>query len=518
MLFISQKVNLVAVLLIVCSVINIHGQTPPVSVLDQMKPKTAKSNLPNIVLIYADDLGYGDLSCYGASKVSTPNIDRLAKEGRLFTDGHSTSAVCTPSRYALLTGEYPFRINNYGPVFCQNKLIIDTDQTTIASLLKRKGYATACVGKWHLGFGKKSNPNWNRDLKPGPLEVGFDYFYGIPVVNSHSPFVYMENRRIVGLDPSDPLIYKRGGKTHAKPYPEKNYANPRMLNVVGGKAAHDFYIDEESAEHLTGKALQWMNEQKESFFLYYASHNIHHPFTPHPYFQGKSECGLYGDFVEELDWSVGQILDALEKFGVADNTLVIFTSDNGGMFNGGGRRAIDLGHAPNGKLKGQKFDAWEAGHRVPFLVRWPGKTPAGSTSDEFVANLDMLATFAAITDQKLAKGQGIDSFNALPLFTKTNAKSARTEMVIMPHKKAYTSIRIDEWVYIPGPGSGGMTRISKDQLKTMKQQQLYNLKEDPYQKNNLINEYPEKAEVLQKALRQKLDSVPANLPKVGVFN
>ena len=498
--------------------ISVHGQMPPVSVLELMKPKTPKSNLPNIVLIYADDLGYGDLSCYGASKVSTPNIDRLAKEGRLFTDGHSTSAVCTPSRYALLTGEYPFRINNYGPVFCQNKLIIDTDQTTIASLLKHKGYATACVGKWHLGFGKKSNPNWNQDLKPGPLAVGFDYFYGIPVVNSHSPFVYMENHRVLGLKTDDPLLYKRGGKTHAKPYPEKNYANPRMLNVVGGKAAHDFYVDEESAEHLTGKALQWMNEQKEPFFLYYASHNIHHPFTPHPYFQGKSECGLYGDFVEELDWSVGQILDALEKFGVADNTLVIFTSDNGGMFNGGGRRAIDLGHAPNGKLKGQKFDAWEAGHRVPFLVRWPGKTPAGSTSDEFVANLDMLATFAAITDQKLAQGQGIDSLNALPLFTKTNAKSARTEMVIMPHKKAYTSIRIDDWVYIPGPGSGGMTRISKDQLKTMKQQQLYNLKEDPYQKNNLINEYPEKAEVMQKALQEKLDSVPANLPKVGVFN
>ncbi len=490
---------------------------PPVSVLNEMQPKTARSEHPNIVLIYADDLGYGDLSCYGATKIDTPHIDRLAKEGRLFTDAHSTSAVCTPSRYALMTGEYPFRINNYGPVFCHDKLIIDTKQTTLASLLKRKGYATGGVGKWHLGFGRKRLPDWNQDLKPGPLELGFDYFYGIPVVNSHSPFVYMENHRVLGLKADDPLVYKKGGKTHAKPYPEKNYANPRMLNVVGGKAAHELYVDEESAEHLTGKALQWMNEQKEPFFLYYASHNIHHPFTPHPYFQGKSECGLYGDFVEELDWSVGQILAALEKFGVADNTLVIFTSDNGGMFNAGGRRAIDMGHAPNGKLKGQKFDAWEAGHRVPFLVRWPGKTAAETTSDEFIANLDMLATFAAITDQKLAKGQGIDSLNALPLLTETDAKSARTEIVIQPHKKQYTSIRKDGWVYIPGPGSGGMTRISKEQLAKMEQQQLYNLNEDPYQEHNLINEYPEKAEAMQQALQEKLNTVPANLPRVGTF-
>ena len=243
MLFISQKVNLFAVLLIVCSVIYIHGQTPPVSVLDQMKPKTAKSNLPNIVLIYADDLGYGDLRCYGATKISTPNIDRLAKEGRLFTDAHSTSAVCTPSRYALLTGEYPFRINNYGPVFCENPLIIDTNKTTLASLLKRKGYATACIGKWHLGFGSERKPDWNRDLKPGPLEVGFDYFYGIPVVNSHPPFVYVENHRVVGLEPADPLIYRRGGKTHGKPYPEKHAAPPkRMPSVIGGKALSLIHI------------------------------------------------------------------------------------------------------------------------------------------------------------------------------------------------------------------------------------------------------------------------------------
>jgi len=486
---------------------------PPVSVLSAMQPKTASSEYPNIVLIYADDLGYGDLSCYGATKLKTPNIDRLAKEGRLFTDAHSTSAVCTPSRYALLTGEYPFRINNYGPVFCQSRLIIDTRKTTLASLLKRKGYATACVGKWHLGFGTKNNPNWNRDLKPGPLEVGFDYFYGIPVVNSHSPFVYMENHRVIGLDADDPLTYKRGGRTHAKPYPEKNTEHPRMVNVIGGKAAHDLYVDEESAEHLTGKALQWMNDQKEPFFLYYASHNIHHPFTPHPYFQGKSECGLYGDFVEELDWSVGQILEALETFGVADNTLVIFTSDNGGMFNGGGKEAIRQGHAPNGKLKGQKFGAWEGGHRVPFLAKWPTRIPAGTTSSELLANMDLLPTFATIINQQLTPEEAPDGLNQLPLFLDEDAKSARKDLVLMPHKPRLTSLRQGDWVYIPGVGDGGWMKPEEGDLP----RQLYNLNEDPYQEHNLINEYPEKAEAMRKALQEKLSEVPANLPKVGTF-
>jgi arylsulfatase A-like enzyme len=486
---------------------------PPLSVLSKMQTKSGSSEYPNIVLIYADDLGYGDLGCYGATKLKTPNIDNLAKEGRLFTDAHSTSAVCTPSRYALLTGEYPFRINNYGPVFCQDKLIIDTEQTTIASLLMSAGYATACVGKWHLGFGTKRRPDWNQNLKPGPLEVGFDYFYGIPVVNSHPPFVYMENYRVIGLEIDDPLIYKKGGITYAKPYPEKFTAHPRMVNVIGGKAAHELYVDEESAQHLTEKALRWMNEQKEPFFLYYASHNIHHPFTPHPYFQGKSDCGLYGDFVEELDWSVGEILSALEKFGVADNTLVIFTSDNGGMFNGGGRRAIELGHTPNGKLKGQKFGAWEGGHRVPFLAKWPTRIPAGTTSGELLANMDLLPTFAAIINRKLTQYEAPDGLNQLPLFQEDAAKSARNELVLMPHKPRLTSLRKGNWVYIPGVGDGGWMKPEEGDLP----RQLYNLKEDPYQENNLINQYSEKAEAMQKVLKERLDTVPANLPKVGSF-
>lgn len=474
---------------------------PPVSVLNEMKPKTINSEYPNIVLIYADDLGYGDLSCYGATKLKTPNIDRLAKEGRLFTDGHSTSAVCTPSRYALLTGEYPLRIDNYSPVFCEDSLLIDPKKTTIASLLKRKGYATACVGKWHLGFGNKPKPDWNKELKPGPLELGFDYFFGLPVVNSHPPFVYMENHRIVGLDPSDPLIYKRGGKTHGLEYKGKHAApRPGMPSLIGGKAAHDLYVDEHIGETLTQKALTWMNQQSQPFFLYYASHNVHLPFTPHPYFQGKSECGLRADFVLELDWSVGQLIAAVERFGVLENTLFVFTSDNGAIIHREHEEVKNLGHAPNGKLKGKKFGAWEGGHRVPFIACWPNKIPAGTSSNALVANMDLLPTFAAITDQKLAPNEARDGFNQLPLFVEEAGVSARDVSLIQPHKRSHTSLRQGDWIYIPGAGDGGWMKAKPgDPVR-----QLYNLKEDPFQKNNRIADYPKRADAMAARLNEML--------------
>lgn len=477
---------------------------PPKSVLGEIKAKPKHDgSAPNIVLIYADDLGYGDLSCYGATKLKTPNIDRLAKEGRLFTDGHSTSAVCTPSRYALLTGEYPFRINNFSPVFCEDALLINPKQTTIASLLKRKGYATACVGKWHLGFEDKRKPDWNQELKPGPLELGFDYFFGLPVVNSHPPFVYMENRRIVGLAPSDPLIYQRGGKTYGREYPNKNTSPHRgMASLIGGKAAHDLYVDELIGEKLTEKSLTWMNRQSQPFFLYYASHNVHYPITPHPYFKGKSECGLRGDFVQELDWSVGQLIAAIERFGVLENTLFVFTSDNGAIIKGSDQGDVlqELGHTPNGNLKGKKFGAWEAGHRVPFIASWPGKIPAGTTSDALIANMDLLPTFAAITDQELTPNEARDGFNQLALFVEEAGVSARDELIIQPHKRSHTSLRKGDWVYIPGAGDGGWTHEKPGEQP----RQLYNLKEDPSQDNNRIADYPERADAMAARLKKML--------------
>ncbi|MBM3862283.1 MAG: hypothetical protein FJ395_21890, partial [Verrucomicrobia bacterium] len=275
---------------------------------------------PNVVLIFADDLGYGDVGCYGATKVRTPNVDRLAREGRKFTDAHSASAVCTPSRYALLTGEYPFRKNLWGPIMNQSPLVIDPTKTTIASLLQRQGYTTACIGKWHLGFGSKPKPDWNADLKPGPLELGFDYFFGLPVVSSHPPFVLIENHRVLGLDPADPLVY--GGTPPTKPYPEKMMSPP----ISGGKAAHALYQDEQLGTVLTEKALAWLRANRaKPFFLYFATPHIHHPFTPAPRFNGTSQCGRYGDFIHEFDWIVGEVLRTLDELKLADNTLVILT-------------------------------------------------------------------------------------------------------------------------------------------------------------------------------------------------
>ena len=321
----------------------------------------SKTQTPNIVYILADDLGYGDVGCYGATKIKTPNIDRLAREGRVFTDAHACSAVCSPSRYGLMTGEYPFRIGCYGPLMWRGGLIVDPARLTIASLLKQHGYATACVGKWHLGFGVEQ-PDWNGELKPGPLEVGFDYYFGLPVVSSHPPFVYVENHRVVGLDPNDPIVF--GGQAETDPFPEK-FNN----GIAGGRAAHALYHDEEAAATWAKKSTEWLRQnQDRPFFLYLATTAIHHPFTPAARFKGTSQAGPYGDYVHELDWTIGEILNTLDELKLRDNTLVIVTSDNGGMLNGGGKTAWQAGHRLNGELLGFKFGAWEGGHRVPSIA------------------------------------------------------------------------------------------------------------------------------------------------------
>jgi arylsulfatase A len=464
---------------------------------------------PNVVVIFADDLGYGDLSCYGATKVHTPNIDRLAKEGRRFTDAHSASAVCTPSRYALVTGEYPHRKGHNRPVFLTTGLIIDTKQQTIASLMKSAGYATACIGKWHLGFGKPK-ANYNGELKPGPLELGFDHYFGVPVVNSHPPFVYVEDHHVVGLVAEDPFVMRQKAKT--REFPEK-----MGLNQIGGAdAAHALYDDEAVGTKLMEKATQWIKaREKDPFFLYLATTQIHHPFTPAPRFKGTSQCGRYGDFIHELDWMVGEVMKTLKEQGVADNTLVIFTSDNGGMFNVGGQDSWDAGHRMNGELLGYKFSAWEGGHRVPFIARWPGKIKAGSTSDQLVSNIDLMATMAALTGAKVKKGQARDSVNILPALTGNPKKPLRDHIVLSPFKPSHLSIRKGKWMYIRARAGGGFTAAKRgahafggpaaityagrrnSDIKNGKVKrdappaQLYNLETDVAQTTNVYRDHPE---------------------------
>lgn len=486
------------------------------------------SEKTNIVLINVDDLGYGDLGCYGATKVKTPNIDRLASQGRMFSDAHSASAVCTPSRYALFTGEYPLRHERlWGPVMLKNPLVINPKQLTLSKLMKEAGYSTACIGKWHLGFGNTNPVDWNKPLKPGPLELGFDYYFGVPVVNSHPPFVYVENYNVVGLAPDDPLTY--GAKANTKAYPEK-----MGLDWIGGaKAAHALYEDEKVATVLTHKATQWIKQKsnKESpFFLYLATTNIHHPFTPAPRFQGKSDCGRYGDFIQELDWIVGEVLNTLDEVMVTDHTLVIFTSDNGGMLNQGGQDAWKAGHRLNSDLLGFKFDAWEGGHRVPFIARWPGKIPAGTTSDQLICNVDILATLAALVDRPLTSEEGVDSFNILPALTGTPTSPIRDHLVVCPRSKNHVALRKGDWMYISAQGNGGFTGkkigehalggpaahalthqvnsdITNNRIRPdAPPEQLYDLKNDRSQTKNVYREYPEVVEQLSVFLKKCQES------------
>lgn len=494
---------------------------------------------PNIVLINADDLGYGDLGCYGATKLKTPNIDRLAREGRRFTDAHAASAVCSPSRYGLLTGQYPLRKNFWGPTNLYQKLTIAEDQPTLASVLKSAGYATAIIGKWHLGFGR-GRTNWNKPLVPGPLEVGFDHYFGMPTVNSGPPAVYVEDHSVVSYDPADPFVPGRLSATQR--WPEKG----GYQSIGGATEAFKQYRDEEVGTTFADKAVAWIDTQQRQavdrpFFLYLATTNIHHPFTPAPRFKGTSDCGLYGDFVHELDWIVGEVLAALDRHRLADNTLVVFTSDNGGMLNRTGQRAWRLGHRLNGELLGFKFGAWEGGHRVPFIVRWPGRVPAGSNSKTLVSQIDLLATFAELVGASLPETPINDSISQLAEFLGTAAEPARETLVISPNSPRHLTLRKGRWVLIPARDEGGfqgkkvgdhllggaaaerLTGLINSDVVDGKIRgdappvQLYDLAADPAQAVNLALEEPEVVASMLAELASWRKKIPAT-PRLGWIN
>lgn len=495
---------------------------------------------PNIVLIFADDLGYGDLGCYGATKVQTPNIDRLAREGRRFTDAHSASAVCSPSRYGLITGRYPLRRNFWGPLPGPVAgLSVDTSHVTLGSVLKDTGYATACIGKWHLGLGEK-RPNWNGMLKPGPLELGFDYYFGIPVVNSGPPFVYVENHRVVGYDPADPFVMRKESVTQK--WPAKS-----GYNAIGGaRKAHLLYEDERIGTTLKNKAVEWLRNTRAThknkpFFLYLATTNIHHPFTPAPQFKGTSQCGRYGDFIHELDWIVGEVLTALDDMGVADNTLVLFTSDNGGMLNHGGQDAFRAGHRLNGDLLGFKFGAWEGGHRIPFIAKWPGKIPPQSTSNHLISQIDLLATFASIVGRPLSKEACPDSIDQLAEFMGKAERPRRDLLVISPNSPMHLMIRKGKWAYIPAQDEGGFqgkkvgdhtlggaaatlltgqvnSDVEEGKIKPdAPAAQLYDLEKDLAQSMNVLGQHPELEKELQQIVAGYRDMI-GPYPRLGWIN
>ncbi|MFR9644620.1 MAG: arylsulfatase [Rikenellaceae bacterium] len=486
--------------------------------------KDGSPKSPNIILINIDDLGYGCLSSFGATKVKTPNIDRLATEGRIFMDMHSASAVSTPSRYGLMTGRYPFREDVFAVAGYKTPLLINQEHITIAEVMKRSGYATAVIGKWHLGFCDQT-PDWNSDLKPGPLELGFDYYFGIPTVNSGPPFVFVEDHNVVGLDPADPFVY--GQLPETKVFPGKKISN----NIGGAKAAHALYDDEMLGTIFTQKSVEWIKSHRDDpFFLYLATTNIHNPITPNPKFIGTSECGIYGDFIHELDWMVGEILNTLDEEGIADNTMVIFTSDNGAMLKFSGFEAQNNGLNINGELFGYKFDSWEGGHRVPMLIRWKDGIKAGTISNQLICNVDLLRSLAALVGCELEEGDAPDSYNMLPALLGETEEEIREELLSASHKRNNYAYRKGDYVYInnrggggfddPTPGSsnfGGVAaahyfgrensdmeggKYKEDAPKV----QLYNLRNDIKQSVNLANSEPDKLKEMQAGFKRIMKS------------
>jgi arylsulfatase A-like enzyme len=453
----------------------------------------ADANNPNIVLILADDIGYGDLSCYGAEKVKTPNCDKLAARGIRFTDGHSVAAVCTPSRYSLLTGEYAFRKKGTGIARGIDGLLIDTNKTTLASMLKGAGYTTGVVGKWHLGLGTTPT-DYNVEIKPGPLEIGFDYAWLLPATGDRTPCVWVENHRVVNLDPADPIKLdydiKRGDPgSFVK-------GIPRIGAQTGGTAA--LWDDENLSTVIADKSCAFIEKNKNTpFFLYMATHNIHVPRVPNPKFRGKSDCGVRGDAIVEFDWMIGQILEKLDTLGLTENTLVILSSDNGGLHDNNGPDAkhgigdpdATNGHRPNGVLRGTKSTVWEGGTRVPFIVRWPAKVKPG-TSAALMSQMDLTASLAALTNGKIPAGQARDSENHLAALLGDDPKG-RECLIEQSNNGLPFGFRQGSLKLIPNVGRQGSKGI-----------ELYNLAEDLSESKNIAAAHPEKVTEMKAKLER----------------
>ncbi len=448
---------------------------------------------PNIVIILADDLGYGSLNSYGAdeSHIRTPNIDRLAKQGRRFTDANTPSSVCSPTRYGLLTGRYDWRTNQkHGVLKTTDPLHIATSRSTIASLLKSTGYRTAAIGKWHLGYGTKK-ADFTKPLTPGPLDIGFDYHFAVPQNHGDASGVYVRNRQVVGLR-SDRSI--PAGKS------------PYGRGYMGIDAPQR--VDENVMDELTTEAVSWLERQdaKTPFFLYFAPVAIHFPFTPSEKSKGVSGTGLYGDWIHELDLSVGRILDTIDRMKATEETLVIFTSDNGGVLVTEGTRpeaeAYRAGLRPNGRWRGRKHSIYEGGFRVPFLVRWPGRVQPGTVCVETINLVDIYATIATLIDHPTSLDQDVaeDSFNVLPAMLGIPQEKPIRPSMIVHSPNGNFAIRRGAWKYIEGKPSSTLRRVPRsDEL----QAQLYNLQEDPGEKNNLIDEHPEIAKRLAELLEKQ---------------
>ncbi len=457
---------------------------------------------PNVVVILSDDFGWGSLTCYGAQGLRTPALDRLAKEGRRFTHAYAPGSVCSPTRYALMTGRYFWRtsVKDGYALLEDSPLHIESGRLTLASLAKSQGYRTAAIGKWHLGFGTAARSDWNRPLTPGPQSIGFDYYFGLATHITNHPRAYIENDQLLGRVAGQAVAVAGKGKDQKTvgidPLPAQD-------SVMGTLAA---------------KAVQWLEEnQRSTFLLYFAPNAVHHPITPSKNFEG-SRYGKYGDFIEELDWSVGRILETLDRLKLTDNTLVVFTSDNGGVLSpkSDGEEALALraGLAINGILRGGKHSISEGGFREPFVVRWPGKVPAGTVSDDIICHADVLATLASVFGVPLPPGNAEDSFDvSSSWFGDAAAKPARDSVILQAAAAAEYAVRQGPWKLIehenrpPNPGRNPVInkRTLEQRKHTPKHDELFNLVNDPSEQHDVAAEHSEIVAHLRQLLHEARD-------------
>ena len=463
--------------------------------------EAAKPARPNIVFILADDMGYGDLRCYNdKSKVPTPNMDRLAKQGMRFTDVHTPSSVCTPTRYGVLTGRYAWRTRlKRGVLFGDSPALIDTKRMTLASLLKKAGYHTAGVGKWHLGLGAAVKTDYFKPLHPCPTDYGFDYYFGIPASLDFEPYVYIENDRAVApptMKIAASKQVRQGGKGFWR---------------AGGIAPG--FKHAEVLPTITEKAVGFIERHAKTradkpFFLYFPLTAPHTPWLPTKPFRGKSGAGAYGDFVAQVDFTVGKVVETLDRLKLAENTLLVLTSDNGAHWTPGDIEKF--GHRANRHLRGQKADAWDGGHRVPFIVRWPGVVKPGTESDQLLCLTDFFATAAEIVGKKLPAEAGEDSFGFLSLLKGESVRNRERPIrdAVVHHSAAgMFAIRKGNWKLILGRGSGGFSLPRKIKPKPGEAQgQLYDLSKDPSEQRNLYLKHPQ----VVKSLTALLDGYKKN--------
>jgi arylsulfatase A len=475
---------------------------------------------PNVVIIYGDDVGYGDVGAYGSKLIPTPNIDALAAGGIRFTDGHAAAATCTPSRFSMLTGIHGFRegVSILPP---NAPLSIPTEAYTLPDLFKDAGYTTAVIGKWHLGIGSKDTPtDWNGKVAPGPLEIGFDYSFLLPSTNDRVPCVYLLDHHVLNLDSADPLYVGKKDEVNsmgstvypdAKVTPEamtyykssQGHNNSvingigRICYMAGGQSA--LWNDETMADTFVEQAREYIaNNKDQPFFLYFASQDIHVPRAPHPRFQGATTLGHRGDAMVQFDWSVGEILKALDEHGLSDNTIVLFSSDNGPVYDDGyndgttvktSSKDNDQGHYGAGPYRGGKYQIYEGGTRVPFLIRWPAKIEPG-VSDALVNQIDFMGSFAKLLEQSLPAGEALDSRDTLAAFL--GEDSIGLPFMLEEAGRA-RALRRGDWKYIAAPKAKAG--------KKAKNAQLYDLDTDIAETKNLVTTNPEVAESMEQQLK-----------------